>query len=421
VALKRRAFIKRGVTFVSLTLATNHMMMQTSNAGDSVFAQASNLSDNGRMLIVVQLQGGNDGLNTVVPYSDGRYFDARPTLAVAAEDVLPLDSQFGLNPQLTQFKSLFDQGKLAVVQGVGYPNPNRSHFRSTDIWETANPQTVVGTGWLGNFLDQSIATNHADELRAVSVGRSLPLTLRGQQVVVPSIASLESFQFQTNERFPEDRNAQLKAFSAIQEATSAAGSGYRSTVAGTGLSALRSADAIQRAASHYSSTVDYPNNPFGKGLQLIAKLISGGLGTQIMHVTIGGFDTHSQQAKTHTELLQAVDGGLGALYEDLGQLGIADDVLLMSFSEFGRRVKENGSQGTDHGTAAPMFVLGNGAQGGLYGQQPGLGKNDLDKNGDLLFQVDFRSVYSTVLESWLGVDPADVLGQRFENLGFVGN
>lgn len=419
MAIKRRQFIKRGVTFVSLSLATSHMMMQTSNAGNSVFAQASNLSGENRMLVVVQLGGGNDGLNTVVPYGNGLYYDARPMLAIPQEQVLALDNQIGLNPNLQTFKSWYDEGKLAVVQGVGYPNPNRSHFRSTDIWETANPQTVVGTGWLGRYLDTTLCENDcANQIPAAAVGGLLPLSLRGEQVVVPSIANLETFQFQTNQRYPQDRQAQVDAITAINEATGN-GSNYDALVANTGLTAIRNADTIQTATAKYSSAVEYPQNPFASGLQLLAKLIAGGLSTQIMHVSIGGFDTHSQQAQDHAGLLQAVDSGLAAFYQDLVQMGVADDVLLMTFSEFGRRVRENGSLGTDHGTAAPMFVMGNPAQGGLFGAHPSLSASDLDDNEDMVFQVDFRSVYSTVLESWLGVEPTDILGARYENLGFV--
>lgn len=419
MAIKRRQFIKRGVTFVSLSLATSHMMMQTSNAGNSVFAQASNLSGENRMLVVVQLGGGNDGLNTVVPYGNGLYYDARPMLAIPQEQVLVLDNQIGLNPNLQTFKSWYDEGKLAVVQGVGYPNPNRSHFRSTDIWETANPQTVVGTGWLGRYLDTTLCENDCtNQIPAAAVGGFLPLSLRGEQVVVPSIANLETFQFQTNQRYPQDRQAQVDAITAINEATGN-GNSYDALVANTGLTAIRNADTIQTATAKYSSAVEYPQNPFASGLQLLAKLIAGGLSTQIMHVSIGGFDTHSQQAQDHAGLLQAVDSGLAAFYQDLVQLGVADDVLLMTFSEFGRRVRENGSLGTDHGTAAPMFVMGNPAQGGLFGAHPSLNASDLDDNEDMVFQVDFRSVYSTILESWLGVEPTDILGARYENLGFV--
>ncbi|HEY5596204.1 MAG TPA: DUF1501 domain-containing protein [Candidatus Bipolaricaulota bacterium] len=419
MAIKRRQFIKRGVTFVSLSLATSHMMMQTSNTGNSVFAQASNLSGENRMLVVVQLGGGNDGLNTVVPYGNGLYYDARPMLAIPQEQVLALDNQIGLNPNLKTFKSWFDEGKLAVVQGVGYPNPNRSHFRSTDIWETANPETVVGTGWLGRYLDRTLCENDCtNQIPAAAVGGLLPLSLRGEQVVVPSIANLETFQFQTNQRYPQDRQAQVDAITAINEVTGN-GASYDALVANTGLTAIRNADTIQTATANYSSAVEYPQNPFASGLQLLAKLIAGGLSTQIMHVSIGGFDTHSQQAQDHVGLLQAVDTGLAAFYQDLVQMGVADDVLLMTFSEFGRRVRENGSLGTDHGTAAPMFVMGNPAQGGLFGAHPSLNASDLDDNEDMVFQVDFRSVYSTVLESWLGVEPTDVLGARYENLGFV--
>jgi len=419
MALKRRDFLKRGVTFVSLSLASSHMMMQTSNAGNSVFAQASNLSSENRMLVVIQMGGGNDGLNTVVPYGNGLYYDARPTLAIPESDVLTINNEIGLNPNMTNFKKFYDEGKMAIVQGVGYPNPNRSHFRSTDIWETANPETVVGSGWLGNYLDATLCESScATGIPAASVGRALPLSLRGEQIVVPSIASLESFQFQTNERYPQDRDAQVNTVTAINESMSN-GDSYGATVATTGLSAMRSADQIQEAASQYDSPVDYPQNPFAQGLQLLAQMIGGGLGTQIMHVSIGGFDTHAEQPDAHANLLNSVDTGVAAFYEDLVSMGVSDDVLLMSFSEFGRRVRENGSSGTDHGTAAPMFILGNPTVSGIYGQHPGLGVNALDNNGDMAHHVDFRSVYSTVLENWLGVDPTDILGARYENLGFV--
>lgn len=419
MAMKRRDFLKRGVTFVSLSLASSHMMMQTSNAGNSVFAQASNLSGEDRMLVIIQLGGGNDGLNTVVPYSNGLYYDARPNLAIPESDVLTINNEIGLNPNMANFKKFYDEGKMAIVQGVGYPNPNRSHFRSTDIWETANPETVVGTGWLGNYLDATLCeSNCSTNVPAASIGRALPLSLRGEQIVVPSIANLESFQFQTNERYPQDHDAQVNTVLAINESMSD-GDSYGATVANTGLSALRSADTIQEAASQYNSAVEYPQNPFAQGLQLIAQLIGGGLGTQIMHVSIGGFDTHAEQPEMHANLLSSVDTGVAAFYEDLVNMGVADDVLLMSFSEFGRRVRENGSSGTDHGTSAPMFILGNPTIAGLYGEHPGLDTNSLDNNGDMLHNVDFRSVYSTVLESWLGVDPADILGARYENLGFV--
>lgn len=423
--LTRRAFLRRGVTFLTLSLMSRYMMMQVNPDYNSVFAQASQQSATDRLLIIVQLNGGNDGLNTVVPFKEGRYYDARPTLAVPDEQVLLLDEDYGLglHPNLKFFKQLFDEGKLAVVQGVGYPNANRSHFRSTDIWMSAHPEKVVGTGWIGRYLDHSIAQFHGTSLPAANVKGVLPLTLRGDNIVVPSIQSLESYQFQTDPAYPDDRAARIAAFRALQQSVTAVADEdpYAGFVAQTGLKALESAEDLQKAAAQYQSTVEYPDDPFGQALKLVAQIITGGLGTQVLHVAIGGFDTHASQNSApvnHPMLLETVDRGLAALYRDLAEHDVADEVVIMTFSEFGRRVSENGSQGTDHGTAAPMFVLGDPVRGGLYGDPPSL--RDLDDNGDLIYTVDFRQVYATLLEDWLEADARAILEGNFSKLGFLG-
>lgn len=416
--LNRREFLKRGVTFVSLSLMSRYMMMQVTPGRDTVFGQASTLSGNSNLLIIIQLNGGNDGLNTVIPYGDGLYYDARPKLAVPEKDVLALNGQLGLHPKLTNFKKLYDAGKLAIVQGVGYPNANRSHFRSTDIWMTANPDTIEKTGWLGRYLDESIARFHGTKLPAANIGGTLPLTLVGEKVVVPSIASLESYQFLTDARYPQERERRLRLF---QTANGQPFENiYLDYVAQTGIGAQQSADELQTAVKKYSSKVEYPNDPFAQSLRLIAQIIAGGIGTQILYVTIGGFDTHAEQNTArinHPVLLETIDQGLNAFYQDVTQLGAAENILMMTFSEFGRRVRENGSLGTDHGTAAPLFVLGSRVKPGLHGEHPSLKK--LDDNGDLIYTVDFRSVYATILEDWLGADSQAILGKRFEKLGVI--
>ncbi len=416
--LNRREFLKRGITFVSLSLVSRSMMMQVTPGHDTVFGQASTLSGNSNLLVIIQLNGGNDGLNTVIPYGNGLYYDARPKLAVPPTDVLVLNDQLGLHPTCTSLKKLYDAGRVAIVQGVGYPNANRSHFRSTDIWMTANPDTVEKTGWLGRYLDESIARFHGVKLPAANIGGTLPLTLVGEKVVVPSIASLESYQFLTDARYPQEREQRLQLFRAINGQPFE--NAYVEYLAQTGIGAQQSAAELQTAVKKYHSTVEYPKDPFAQGLRLIAQIIAGGIGTQILYVTIGGFDTHAEQNTArvnHPMLLDTVDKGLDAFYQDISQMGVADNIVMMTFSEFGRRVRENGSLGTDHGTAAPMLILGNRVKGGLHGEYPSLTK--LDDNSDLIYTVDFRSVYATILEDWLGADAQAVLGRKFEKLGFI--
>jgi uncharacterized protein (DUF1501 family) len=413
--LTRRSFLRRGVTFISVSLATPYMMMHTSTSDHSVFAAASTTATTNNLLVVVRLQGGNDGLNTVVPITDPVYKASRPTLAFAEKDVLPLTEKFAFHPKMKNFQGFYREGRLAVVNGVGYPNANLSHFRATDIWETAAPDRYLSEGWLGNFLDMSIAQNHSEEFRAASIATiGLPLALVGQKVVVPAIATLDSYKFQTDGKFAGDRANQVNAFLKANQRSSIPV--FQEYIAKTGLSAYEGAEQLQKVAAAYKSTVEYGKDPFAQGLKLIAQIISGGLGTQILFISIGGFDTHASQAPDHNTLWGYVDSGLGAFYQDLAQLKVAENVTLMTYSEFGRRVKENGSRGTDHGTAAPMFVLGNKIKGGLYGDYPSL--TNLDKDGNLIFSVDFRAVYHTILESWMGADVEKVLGGKFTNLGF---
>ncbi len=413
--ITRRGFLKRGVTFISVSLATPYMMMHTSTSDHSVFAAASTTATTNNLLVVVRLQGGNDGLNTVIPITDSVYKQSRPTLAFAEKDVLPITEKLAFHPKMKNFQNFYKAGKLAVINGVGYPNSNLSHFRATDIWETASPDKYLSEGWLGNFLDMSIAQNHSEEFRAASIATvGLPLALVGQKIVVPAIATLDSYNFQTDNKYAADRANQVSAFVKSNQRTNE--NAFNDYVSKTGLSAYEGAEQLQKVASAYKSNVDYGKDPFSQGLRLIAQIISGGLGTQILFISIGGFDTHANQAKDHETLWSYVDGGLGAFYQDLTNINIAENVTMMTYSEFGRRVRENGSRGTDHGTAAPMFVMGNKVKGGQYSEYPSLTK--LDDNGNLIHSVDFRSVYNTILESWMGADGEKILGAKFGNLGF---
>lgn len=364
-------------------------------------------------LVVIQLSGGNDGLGTVIPYSDPRYFAARPTLAPDKASILKMTDSVGLHPALKSFKGLYDNGHMAVLQGVGYPNPNRSHFRSMQIWQSARPDVNEPTGWLGRYLeaDDDDAEN---TLRAMNIGTIVPRTLWTETTLVPSITNVESYQFRTDGRFQGDPSAQIDTIHYLCEQTSHGA--YEDYVSEAAIDAFRSSDVLRGAVARYKSDVAYGNNAFAEGMRLIAQVIQADLGTRVFYISLGGFDTHSNQAAVHNNLLTMLDEGINSFYSDLDKMGKADTTAVMTFSEFGRRVGENGSAGTDHGTALPMFLIGGNIKGGIYGNNPDL--SNLDQ-GDLRMQTDFRSVYSSVLTNWLGADPSKVIQGNFNTIPFT--
>jgi uncharacterized protein (DUF1501 family) len=383
-------------------------------------AQAAQAGSGGRygsdtILVVVQMSGGNDGLNTVVPYGLDGYRSARPTLGIREADVLPLTDYLGLHPEMGPLRDHYQAGEVAIIQGVGYPNQNLSHFRAMDIWHTAAPDTYDSSGWLGNYLASTDADG-GNPMYAASVTDGLNRALYRSGVAVSTIASLEAYQFRTDPRYADDREAQLAAAATIY------GQNYRAQpsqahIARTAVNAIASSEQVQGATRAYTSNVEYPNFPLARSLKTVAQLIAADLGTRLYYVAFGGFDTHSGEPNTHARLLGGFASAVDAFLQDAVQLGTAERVLLMTFSEFGRRVNENSSQGTDHGTAGPMFVIGRRAKGGLYGEHPSL--QSLDGNRNLRYGVDFRAVYGTVLESWLGADQRLALGARYEDVGCV--
>jgi uncharacterized protein (DUF1501 family) len=408
----RRDFLRKGLVLVSVGFAAPAFLAKTGLA-TPLPAAARTLSSRS-ILVVVQLSGGNDGLNTVVPYADPLYRQLRPQLAVPEGEVLPLDGAVALHPALAPLKARFDAGQLAVVRGVGYPNPDRSHFRSMDIWQTAEPAAYARSGWLGRYL-AGCTCGEQGQAPAVSIGQNLPRAFWTESLFVPALTNLNGYRFQTDPRWPADRAAQIRTLQAL-DARHEALRPYAEFLGQQSLNALASADELGRVAGTWTTPVGYPDTPFAQGLRLIGQLIAGDLGARIYYVQLGGFDTHANQKNTHQRLLETLAGGLDAFQQDLEAMGKADQVLTMTFSEFGRRVRENGSQGTDHGTAEPMFLLGAGLRSGLYGAQPPL--DDLD-NGDLRYQVDFRAVYATVLERWLGGNAEPVLGAPYAPLDFL--
>ncbi len=412
MSVTRRDFLKKSATTVAVGLAVPPWlakMVWADSVADNALAASGQTA--GRSLVVIQLTGGNDGLNTVIPYADGAYHKARPVLAHNADKVLHLNDYVGLSPVMTGMKALYDQGRLAIIQGAGYPNPNHSHFRSMEIWQTAEPEKVASEGWVGRYLD-AIRSGRTSPLTGINIGNEASEAFTSAHAAVPSIQGLANFGFV----FPHnaDGDAHTAALKKVQlgDANTPYGRFFQETAQET----YDSADRISAGIKKYHSTVQYPTSAFGRGMQEIAQLIAAGLGTRVFYISAGGFDTHAQQVRRHDQLWQDVSDSLAAFQSDLEAMGAGDNVLTLAFSEFGRRVHENANGGTDHGTASEMFLLGKPVKGGLYGAYPS--PTDLDA-GDLKFTTDFRAVYATVLDRWLGTNSEIVLGKRYEDLKFI--
>jgi uncharacterized protein (DUF1501 family) len=409
--LSRRDFLIKGTSLLAMLGLGGPMIFAENGKPLSLVSEEKGVEN--PILVIVQLSGGNDGLNTIIPYGFGGYYDARPTLKIAEKDVLDLDGQVGFHPSLKGLKSLYDNGKVAVIQGVGYPKPDHSHFRSMEIWQTAEPEKYSRSGWMGRYVETSLM-NSSNPLKAVQIGNNANKSFNSEIVGVPVIQSIESFNFFDPKTPAADRNRLSQAFNDMYAPMRQ--SVQLQVTCQRGKDAYDSVQAIHSLSNGYMNKVEYQNNQFAKDLKLVVRMLAGSSGTRVFNVNLGGFDDHADEKGQHARLLEQLDQGLAAFYADLEAHGLQDRVVTMAFSEFGRRVKENGSGGTDHGTAAPMFVLGGKVKGGMYGQQPGL--TNLD-NGDLKYEVDFRSVYYTVMDNWLKGDAQGILGRPFEKLGFV--
>ncbi len=362
-----------------------------------------------RVLVVLQLTGGNDGLNTIVPYADDVYARNRFALRLSANEVLKIDNYLGFHPRLGGVARLYEQGRVGIVQGVGYPNPNRSHFESMDIWHTAHAEAAPQpTGWLGRMLDARVPSNHQAPW-ALHLGRETqPLALAGRRVRVPSMNSPEAFRL----RMDRDADA-LATVERLSRAPREESSDLLAFLDRSTNTAITSSRQVQTALSRDGSTATYPGGRLASRLRTMAQLIDADLGTRVFYVTLDGFDTHADQADAHAGLMNELGGCLEAFMTDLDARGHAERVCVAVFSEFGRRVRENASRGTDHGAAAPMLLVGGAVQSGLLGRYPSL--TDLD-DGDLKHTVDFRGVYATLLEDWLDCPADQVLAGRFDKL-----
>ena len=369
------------------------------------------------VLVVLQLAGGNDALNTVVPYGNPKYYDHRQNVVVPEDQVLPIDDQVGFNPNMGPMKKLYDEGHMAVIQGVGYPTASRSHFRSMDIWHTCEPQKVGDEGWLGRVV-RDLDPQQENVLTAVNFGRGLPRALVAPGVPVASVGNLETYGVLTGIDDVDQRLKALDVFSKVYTPMIGQGA-VNDYLAHTGLDALKGADILSAAPEMYSSTVEYGSDTVSQYMRNIVQTHLAGFGTRVLYTTapFNSFDTHAGQMANHTRLWNETSQAVGDFYDDLQEHNAGDNVMLLVFTEFGRRVKDNGS-GTDHGAGGHCFVIGNQVKGGLYGEYPSLDADKLD-DGDLQFNTDFRSVYSTILEKWMGLDAKPIVNGEFEQLAFV--
>ena len=412
MAISRREFVRGGVAAFTVSFAAPAFL--------SDLARAQGASR--RNLVVLYLSGGNDALSTLIPYNDPQYYARRPTIAIPAGNVLQVGTDssgvpLGLNPRLTGLQSIFNSGRLALIQRTGYTNSSRSHFLGTDIWSTADPGSPQGTGWLGRYLDQ--LPPPVDPLTAWSTQRETPRSLLSRTVGVPSITNVAGYAFASpnpgtaDAAFARETATRISSHVPVDQP-------HLAFVNATAQAAFATLDRVAQVGS-YVPSVTYPNNGFGQALRMIAGAINRGLGTRVFWVQTGGYDTHASQNPNaangaYSGLMTTLNNGLSAFYSDLLNQGMLNDTLILQFSEFGRRISENGSNGTDHGAAGLMMALGGSVRGGIYGTAPNLrpGHESLENNsGDVRHETDFRSVYARVIDSWLGADSTGILGGNY--------
>ena len=369
------------------------------------------------VLVVLQMSGAYDALNTVIPYNDPHYSDYRAELKVEPDQVLAIDDKVGFHPSMAPIKDLYDQGKVAVIQGIGYPNPIRSHFRSMDIWHTAEPAKMATEGWLGRAIEE-LDPHKENVLTAVNFGRGLPRALAMPGVSVASVGSLETYGVLTGIDGEDQRSQALDIFARMYSPMIGSGAANE-YLSQTGLDALKGADILTTAPQNYSSPVEYNGDQFSQWVKNIAQVHLSDFGTRILYTGLnpGAFDTHANQSTAFPKLWSDVSNAVSDFYQDLKEHNANEEVVILMFTEFGRRVQENGS-GTDHGSGSVAFVMGDAVKGGLYGEYPSLEIDKLDE-GDLQWNNDFRSTYATLLDRWMGLDAQEILKGPFEQFDFI--
>ena len=370
------------------------------------------------VLVILQLTGANDYLNTIVPYTNSLYWDNRPKVNIPQDLVLPIDDELAFRSEVEQFKDIYDKGNMAIIHGVGFQNSPRSHFRAMDIWHTCEPESIGIDGWVAKVI-RDLDPNGENVLKGVNFGQGLPRAMAMRGVPVTSVNNLATYGVFSSVRSlaSEDERTQLLDSFARMYAP-AIGTGPTMEYLGqTGLDALKGADVIKLAPERYSSTIEYANNAIAKSLKDVAQVHLADLGTQVFYTSHGPFDTHFDQSGSHAKLWIEISGALDSFFADLKEHNASENVVVMLFSEFGRRVKDNGT-GTDHGAAGAAFVIGDRVNGGMYGEYPSLKAEDLTQ-GDLSPNYDFRGFYASLVDKWLGLDPIPIVGGKFEQMSFV--
>ena len=369
--------------------------------------------NNEQVLVIVQLTGGNDFMNTLIPYTSSVYHDSRPVVGIPEDKVIPMNNRLGWHPSAEPLKNMFDQGKVAVVQGIGYPNSSRSHFRAMDIWHTCEPVEVGTEGWLGKAT-RELDPKGNNVLTAVNFGRGLPRALAVPGVPVTSVGNLENYGLMTGIDDNQDRNEALNVFK--QMYAPAIGTGIVTDyLARTGLDVIKGADQLKKAPALYKSEIEYGNSSIGQSLRDAARVQLANLGTRILYSAHGGYDTHANEVPTHPQLLADLTRAISDFFDDLRSHDASENVTMLVFTEFGRRIKDNGS-GTDHGTGGGAFIIGDKVKGGLYSEYPSLDSNRWANGEDLEHTIDFRGIYGTILEQWIGIDATDIVGGSFEQI-----
>ena len=363
-----------------------------------------------KSLIVIQLSGGNDYLNTVIPYSEGKYYDYRSTVNIPQNKVIPIDDPYGFNPSMGPVKSLWDEGKVAIINGIGYQNPNRSHFRSMDIWHTAEPDSIGKEGWVGRAI-RDIDPQGENVLTGINFGRGLPRAMACPGVSVASVGDLDTYGL-----FPDVKDEELRMFTLEAFSKMYGGAAGRDPVmellGQTGQDALQGADILRTAPAMYSSSVEYAPDSLAQNVKSISQVFHANVGARVLYTQHGPFDTHAGELISHAKLWDEVAGAVGCLMDDLKEHGTENDASILIFSEFGRRIQDNGS-GSDHGSGGVAFMIGGAVNGGTYGEYPSLAEAE-QIEGDLRSNNDFRSVYTGILEDWLGLDAAPIVNGQFE-------